>query len=75
MSDFRSEISRRIARTRAQLADAQARGDDHLVEVTLGELETLARIALDHGVPAEGVEESLAPYGLTTPAAGLPRPA
>ena len=54
MSDFRTEISRRIARARAELADAQARGDDHLVDVTLGDLETLARIAVDHGVPPRG---------------------
>lgn len=75
MSDFRSEITRRIAVTRGQLAAAQARGDDHLVEVSLGELESLARIALDHGLPADGVDEALARYGLSTPAVGLPRPA
>ncbi len=73
MSDFRSEIGRRIAQTRAQLADAAAGGDDHLVEISLGQLETLARIAVDHGLPADGAEESLATYGLQTPAEGLPR--
>ena len=73
MSDFRSEIGRRIAQTRVQLADAEAGGDDHLVEISLGQLETLARIAVDHGLPADGVDESLATYGLQTPTEGLPR--
>ncbi len=71
MSDFRSEIGRRIAQTRAQLADATAHGDDHLVDVSLGELESLARIAADHGLTPDGVDASPAPYGVQAPAAGL----
>ena len=72
MSEFRSEISSRIDRVKGDLARGAADGDDYLVEVSLGELESLARIAVEHDVPVDGVDEALAPYGLRTPAAGLP---
>jgi hypothetical protein len=68
VSEFRSEISSRIDRVKGDLARGAADGDDYLVEVSLGELESLARIAVEH----DGVDEALAPYGLCTPAAGLP---
>jgi hypothetical protein len=73
VSEFRNEISDRIARTRGELSRAAASGDDYLVEVSLGELESLARIAVEHDVPLIGVEEDLASYGLSTPALGLPQ--
>jgi hypothetical protein len=73
VSEFRSEISNRIAQTRGDLSQAAAKGDDYLVELSLGELESLARIAVEHDLPIDGVEEDLASYGLTTPARGLPR--
>ena len=72
MSEFRSEINSRIDRVKDDLARGVADGDDYLVEVSLGELESLARIAVEHDVPLEGVDEALAPYGLRTPPAGLP---
>ena len=72
MSEFRSEINSRIDRVKRDLARGVADGDDYLVEVSLGELESLARIAVEHDVPLEGVDEALAPYGLRTPPAGLP---
>lgn len=73
MNEFRSEISSRIDQLKGELARGAADGDDYLVEVSLGELESLARIAVDHDVQVDGVDEALAPYGLRTPAAGLPR--
>ena len=72
MSEFRSEINSRIDRVKGDLARGVADGDDYLVEVSLGELESLARIAVEHDIPLEGVDEALAPYGLRTPPAGLP---
>src|SRR4051794_12835696 len=72
VSEFRSEISSRIDRAKGDLARGTADGDDSLVDVSLGELESLARIAVDHDIPLDGVDEALAPYGLRTPAAGLP---
>ena len=75
MSEFRSEISSRIDRVKGDLAQGAADGDDYLVEVSLGELESLARIAMEHDVPVDGLDETLAPYGLRTPASGLALPA
>ena len=72
MSEFRSEINSRIDRVKGDLARGVADGDDYLVEVSLGELESLARIAVEHDVPLDGVDEALASYGLRTPTAGLP---
>jgi hypothetical protein len=67
VSDFRHEISNRIAQTRGDLSHAEQIGDDYLVEVRLGELESLARIAADHGVAVDGVDEALASHGLPAP--------
>ena len=72
MSEFRSEINNRIDRVRGDLARGAADGDDYLVEVSLGELESLARLAVEHDVRVDGLDEALASYGLGTPSAGLP---
>lgn len=50
MTQFRNEIMHRIAHVRAQLDAARAAGEDYLVEVHLGELESLARLAAEHDV-------------------------
>ncbi len=60
MSEFRSEISSRIDRVKGDLARGAADGDDYLVAVSLGELESLARIAVEHDVPVDGVDEAVA---------------
>jgi hypothetical protein len=73
VNDFSREISNRIAQTRGELSHAEESGDDYLVEVRLGELESLARIAADHDVAVDGVEEALASYGLRTAVGRLPR--
>jgi hypothetical protein len=73
VSQFRTEITHRIAQIRGNLAQAAATGDDYLVELSLGQLESLARIAVEHDLPIDGVEEDLASYGLRTPARGLPQ--
>lgn len=56
MSDFRSEIRRRAAETRAQLAEARGAGDDYLERVLLGDLESLSRVASEHAVTLDGPE-------------------
>jgi hypothetical protein len=71
VSEFRTEINNRIAQARGDLSEAAATGDDYLVELSLGALESLARIAVEHDLPIDGVEEDLASYGLPTPAKGL----
>jgi hypothetical protein len=64
VSEFRSEISNRIAQARGDLSQAAAAGDDYLVELSLGRLESLTRIAVEHDLPIEGAAEDLASYGL-----------
>jgi hypothetical protein len=68
VSDFRRVISNRIAQTRGELSRAEQIGDDYLLEVHLGELEALARIAAEHDVAVDGVADALASYGLPPPA-------
>jgi hypothetical protein len=72
VTEFRNHISSRIAETRESLRQAQEADEPYLAEVRLGELESLARLAADHGLVVEGVSESLAAYGVATPAVGLP---
>ena len=63
MTHFPNEIRERIQSTRRSLLEARLSGEDYLVEVRLGELESLAHIAAEHGITVEGVEESLAAQG------------
>jgi hypothetical protein len=72
VSQFQHEIRSRVAETQDNLARAHEAGDEYLVGIRLGELEGLARVAAEHGVELDGVEESLARYGLATPATGIP---
>ena len=72
MSQFPNEIRHRIHSTRVSLVEARQSGDDYLVDIRRGELESLARVAAEHGVTVQGVEESLADHGLGTPALGVP---
>ena len=74
MNDFRREISNRIAQTRGELSRAEQIGDDYLVEVHLDALQSLARIAADHDVAVDGVEEALASHGLPAPLGSLATP-
>lgn len=71
MSQFHHEITSRVAETQAELARAREARDEYLVGVRLGELESLARVAAEHGVEIAGVEESLARHGLSTPVRGV----
>lgn len=72
MSQFHHELSSRIAETQDGLSRAREVGDEYLVGVRLGELESLARVAAEHGVEVAGVAESLARHGLDTPLRGIP---
>lgn len=71
MTQFDATINGRILDARAALEEARSAGDDYLADVHLGELESLARVAADHGVLVEDVAQTLAAYGITTPAAGV----
>lgn len=50
MTEFHAEISDRAARAVSSLREAQASGDDYLVDVKEAELENLARLATEHGL-------------------------
>jgi hypothetical protein len=71
VTEFHTEIRSRIAETRRNLTEATQARDDYLVELRLGELETLARIAAENDVTVEGVDEAFAAHGRATPAFGV----
>ena len=71
VTQFDATISTRILAATRALDEARSAGDDYLADVHLGELESLARVAADHGLVLEGVAETLAAYGITTPSAGV----
>lgn len=50
MTEFHAEMRDRAATAVKSLKQAQATGDDYLVEVREAELENLARLASDHGL-------------------------
>jgi hypothetical protein len=50
MSEFQQEIQARLASVQKSLAEARLEGDDYLVQVHLGELESLERIADDNSL-------------------------
>lgn len=60
MSEFANEMTDRVEAARTSLTDAAASGDDYLVDVRIGELESLARAAAENGVEVPGLEETLA---------------
>jgi putative N-acetylmannosamine-6-phosphate epimerase len=72
VTQFDATISTRISETRQALDEARSAGDDYMADVRLGELESLARVAADHGIRIEGIAETLAAYGVTTPSVGVP---
>jgi hypothetical protein len=73
VSEFRREITHRIAQARVDLSVAAATGDDYLLEVRLGQLESLARIAAEHDLSIDGVAEDLTSFGTSSGAAAVPQ--
>ncbi|MFZ5870391.1 MAG: hypothetical protein ACOYXW_07695 [Actinomycetota bacterium] len=65
MSEFASEVNERVEQARQSLAEAEAAGDDYLVGVRVGELESLARIAADHDVEVPGLADDVARHSDT----------
>ncbi|WP_320782419.1 hypothetical protein [Streptomyces sp. CRN 30] len=50
MDAFTTGLLQRIKTTESDLSRARDEGDDFLVEVELGELDDLRRLAAEHGV-------------------------
>jgi hypothetical protein len=67
MSEFATELEGRAQEALASLREAEAAEDDYLVEVRVGELQSLSRLADDHDVtlPAQ-VADAIARHGLPT---------
>jgi hypothetical protein len=59
VTGFHYEISSRIATVRENLREAVERDDHYLTDVHTGELESLARLAADHGVVVDGLPHAL----------------
>ena len=48
VSEFQHEIETRMETARRSLEEARAEGDDYLIQVRLGEIESLERLAAEH---------------------------
>jgi hypothetical protein len=64
MSDFTTELRLRVVEAQQSLAEARETGDDYLVQLSLGQIESLARLASDNQINVDGVAETLASYRL-----------
>lgn|GEM_PF-4890029 len=56
LSDFGTEIRASLANAQRRLATAREDGDDYLVDVLQGQVESLTRIALEHHVVLDAGE-------------------
>jgi len=56
MIEFRAEVRERVLRAVTSLDEARDNGDDHMVEVRTGELESLARLATEHELHVPGLD-------------------
>ena len=65
MSDFSTKLRQRVVEAQRSLTEARETGDDYLVQLSLGLIESLARLATENQITVDGVAESLAPYRLT----------
>ena len=52
MSEFAQEIRTRLESATQSLAEAERDGDDYLAQIRLGEIESLQRLAAEHGAVA-----------------------
>jgi hypothetical protein len=72
VTEFAKEISTRIADAQRSARQAREADEPYLLQVHVGDLESLARLAVEHGVVVDGLEESLAEYGVRSPAPHAP---
>ena len=72
MTELHEQIRTRVSEALISLQGARTEGDDHMVEVRIGELESLAHLAAEHGLHLPALEE----YAATPDAPGrqLDRP-
>jgi hypothetical protein len=48
LSEFQQEIETRMQTARQSLEQARVEGDDYLIQIRLGEIESLERLAAEH---------------------------
>ncbi|MEV5740639.1 hypothetical protein AB0L30_11360 [Microbispora rosea] len=58
MHEFTAELRTRLAEAREELRRARESGDEHGVQVALGRLDNLNRLAADHGISPETAGEA-----------------
>ena len=64
MSDFSTELRLRVSEALRSLVEARETGDDYELRLSLGQIESLTRLASDNQINLDGLSESLAAYGL-----------
>jgi hypothetical protein len=64
MSDFSTELRLRVSEALGSLVEAKETGDDYELRLSLGQIESLTRLASDNQITLDGLSESLAAYGL-----------
>jgi hypothetical protein len=62
MSAFSDEVQQRVSSARRSLHQARAEGDEYLVGVRVGELESLLRMAGEHGIELPEVAREVAAH-------------
>lgn len=63
MTELTRQIEDRVANALERLSAASQSKDDYLIEVTLGEIESLHRTAVDNGLVIPAAERALAAAG------------
>ena len=64
MTELHEQIRARVSEALTSLQDARTEGDDHMVEVRTGELESLAHLAAEHGLHLPALAEYAADPGV-----------
>ncbi len=57
MSELTTMLAERVEDARRSLLEARRAGDDYLVDVRLGELAELARLAREHDIVIPGLDQ------------------
>lgn len=59
MSELSRNLRKRVAEATTSLNDASHQGDDFLASVRVGELEDLERLAAEHDIEIDGLQETI----------------
>lgn len=59
MNELSRNLRKRVAEATVSLEDASHQGDDYLASVRVGELEDLERLATEHDIEIDGLQETI----------------